>query len=495
VQLPARPPVITASTLMWTYAVGLAVTVAAAYLPAHRASRTPPVAALRADAVVARRSLTVRALVGSGLALLAGLALAAGLRGGAAADRSGLVAIGGVVLFLAAVVLGPVLSRPVIRVLGWPIARFGGAAGRLSGDNARREPRRTAATASALMVGLALVSLAAVVASSASASVDRRLDREFGADYVLEPTGLTGFDPAVVERVAAVPGVRGVAPVRFGTLKVGDEETPVLVADPAALTAPARLTLDSGTTALGVDEILVQRSLAARHGWRAGTTVAGRYPDGAAATLRIAGIYADNQVLARPVLIGPESYRRHVGTVLVQRAFLDLDDRDQARTRDAVLAALGPGAAVRLKDRQAAKADARRDVEQVLDAIVVLLGLSIVIAALGIVNTLSLSAIERTREIGLLRAVGMSRGQVRAMIRFEAVVIASFGAALGLVLGVGLGWAAQRAMAGQGLEVLAVPVQRLGLYLLAAVVIGALAAVLPARRAARMNVLAAIADQ
>jgi putative ABC transport system permease protein len=491
VHLPAHAPVITPRTLVWTYAVGLAVTVAAAYLPAHRASRTPPVAALRADVVMPRRSLTLRLVVGAVLGGLATLAVVAGVGDGGQAG-GGLVVVGAGVMFLAAVVLGPVLSRPVIRVVGWPLARLAGVAGRLSRENARRDPRRTAATASALMVGLALVSLATVLASSSSASIDRRLDREFGADYVMEPTGLSGFSPAAVDRVAAVPGVRSVAPVQFGALKVDGRESAVVVADPRALVIPARLKLDSGTTTLGADEILVQRTLAREHGWQVGSTVAGQYPDGAAATLRVAGIFADNQLVNRQYLMSPDSYRRHVGTFLLQKAFVDLDDQNQARARAAVQSALGAYPNIRLKDRQEAKADAREEVEQVLDAIVVLLGLSIAIAALGIANTMSLSAIERTREIGLLRAVGMGRRQVRSMIRYEAVVIALFGATLGLALGVLVGWAAQRVLTNDGLEVLDIPLDRLALYLLSCVVIGVVAALWPAWRAARMNVLAAI---
>jgi putative ABC transport system permease protein len=334
-----------------------------------------------------------------------------------------------------------------------------------------------------------------VVAESMNASADRKLDREFGADYSMEPRGLTGFSPDAVDKVAAVPGVRSVAPVQFGTVKVANNEVSVIVADPAALTIPTSLKVESGTTTLGINEVLVQHTLALQRNWKVGSTVSGQYPDKATATLRVAGIFADNQVVNRPYIMSPASYRPHVTGILIQKAFIDLDDKNLKSARNGIQAALRAYPNIQLKDRQGAKDDARKSVDRALNVIMVLLALSIIIAALGIVNTLGLSVIERTREIGLLRAVGMSRGQIRAMIRYESVVIALFGAALGLSLGVTLGWALQRAMSTQGVEVLSIPVDRLGLYLLSAIVIGVVAAIWPAWRGARMNILDAIHHQ
>lgn len=489
--LPAQPPVIAPETVIWSVAVGVAVTMLAAYLPARRGARVPPVAALRDDAGLPGRTLTRRLIGGAALLLLGGLG---GLAGVAAGGEEGavLVGAGGLALFLAMVVAGPLLSGPVIRVLGWPIARLAGAVGRLSRENALRDRRRSAATASTLMIGLALVSMATVLADSTSASVARELDQQFAADYTMSPRGLTGFDPGAIADVAAVPQVRTVVAVRHGSLRMAGDEASILVADPVALAGLVSLEVEAGTLALGDDELLVQSSVAARRGWHAGSTVSGQYPDGTTTTLRVAGIVADNQVLSRPYLVSPDSYQPRATGNLVRTAFIDIDDDAFAAGRDGVLAALRAFPDIELKDRQDAKDEARRDVDQVLNLILVLLVLSIVIAAMGIVNTLGLSVIERTREIGLLRAVGMGRSQVRAMIRYESVVIASFGAVLGLALGVGLGAALQRALASAGIGVLSVSPGRLGAYLLSAIVIGAVAALWPARRAARLNVLEAI---
>ena len=493
-QLPLRTPVIEPRTVLWSYAVGVVVTVLAAYLPARRAVKIPPVAALREDVALPRRSLTLRFIGGSLLALIGGLAVAAGV-GDTGDDAAFMVASGGIVLFIATFMLSPVLSQPVIKVLGTPFAWVAGVAGRLSRENARRDPRRSAATAAALMVGLALVSMATVLASSLNASADRRLDREFGAEYSMEPRTLAGFSPDAVSRVAAVPGVRSVAAVQVGTIKVANSEVSVVVAEPAGLVIPTRLKVEEGAATLGVNEILIGRTLATQKKWQVGSTVAGQYPDRATATLKVAGIFKDNQVVNKPYIMSPASYRPHVTSNLVQRAFIDLDDRQQKAAGDGVRSALGAYPNIQLKDRQDAKKDARKDVDQMLNVIMALLALSIVIAAVGIVNTLGLSVIERTREIGLLRAVGMGRGQIRAMIRYESVVIALFGAALGLGLGVGVGSAMQRALSTDGIEVLAIPTDRLGLYLLSAVLIGVVAAIWPAWRAARMNILQAIHHQ
>ncbi len=487
-------PVIRPATAIWAYGIGVLVTMLAAYLPARRAAKIPPVAALRDDVALPSRSLTLRLILGTVLAAFAALSLAGGLsKPGESATT--LVGFGGILLFIAVTLLSPVLSRPFIRVLASPVVLIAGTTGRLSRENARRNPRRSAATASALMVGLALVSLATVVAASLSASTDRKLDKEFGADYSMEPKGLSGFSQEAVDKVAAVPGVRSVAPVRYGTVRIGTKESSVIVADPQALVTPARLAVESGSAALGPGDLLVQHTAAAQLGWRVGTTLAGQYPDRTTVTLRVAGIFADSETVNRPYILSPTSYLPHTSEALIQKAYVDLDDAGQAAIRDRVRAALSAYPNIQLKDRQDAKDDARKNVNQALNVIMGLLALSIVIAALGIVNTLGLSVIERTREIGLLRAVGMSRGQVRSMIRYESVIIALFGAALGLALGIALGWALQKAMSTQVPNVLSIPVARLGLYLVAAIAIGVLAALWPAWRAARMNVLHAIHEQ
>jgi ABC-type antimicrobial peptide transport system permease subunit len=257
------------------------------------------------------------------------------------------------------------------------------------------------------MIGLALVAMVSVLAQSMKASVDSAFDRDLGADYTMQPTGPGGFSPEAVKAVSEAPGVSGVTPVRLGTIKLAGEKAPVMVADPLALAKPINLRIDSGTGALGPDGLLVQRNAADQWGWSVGSTVAAEYPDGAKASLRVAGIYADNQVASSPYIMTPAGYRPHAPSELIQMAYVDTEEGAQvSRALESALAAY-PN--VNLQDRQETKAKARQEIDQLLTVIIALLVLSIIIAALGIVNTLALSVIERTREIGVLRAVGMSR--------------------------------------------------------------------------------------
>jgi hypothetical protein len=323
--------------------------------------------------------------------------------------------------------------------------------------------------------------------------VDRGFERNLGADYTMSAVGVGGFSPEAVEAVADAPGVSGVTPVRFGTIKLVGHETPVMVADPPALVRPIDLTIAHGTAVLGPDELLVQRNGSDQWGWSVGSTVAAEYPDGVKASLRVAGIFAGNQVATSPYIIAPVGYRPHAPSELVQLAYVEAEGA--AGARRSIESALAAYPNVNLRDREEARAQARAEIDQLLTMIIALLVLSVIIAALGIVNTLALSVIERTREIGLLRAVGMSRRQLRRMVRYESVVIAVFGATLGLAVGVVSGWALQRAMADQGVDVLTIPVGRLVGYAVVAALIGVIAAIWPARRAARMDVLRAITTQ
>jgi len=482
VSLPSTGLVLTAGTVAVAYLVGVVITVLAAFIPARRAARVAPVAALRDDVPLPPRTRRLR-LVAGVLVLLLGAAI--GL-----SDRTDTDAVGFAmaIVLVGVVLLGPAIAGPIAWLLGRPYVWLGGAVGRLATRNARRHPRRTAATAAALMIGMALVSLAAVLSASTKASVDRAFDNDFGAAYVLKSVSPSGFSPRAVDAVSDVPGVRGVTPVRFGILEVDGEPQPLMVATPASLVAPIGLALESGTLDIGADELLVQRSTAEALGWQVGTVVSAEYPGGAAVSLRVAGIYADSQLVPRPYVMTPESYAPHAPGGLVHQAYVTGSD-----LRGPLEAALAPYPDIQLEDRTQAAARARAEVDQLLTIIVVLLALSIVIAALGIVNTLALSLVERTRELGLLRAIGMSRRHVRRMVRQESVIIAVLGATLGLTLGVGFGVALQRTLVRQGIDTLSIPWTQLTLFALTAAVIGVLASLWPAAHAARTNILRAIA--
>lgn len=496
--LPSTGLVIAPATVIWTFAVGLVVTMFAAYFPARRAAKIPPVAALRDDVALPARSLRYRALIGGLFTIVGGAVLATGLTGNGG-NPLALVGAGALLVFLAIAMLSPLFARPVTRVLGAPFATLFGATGRLSSENAQRNPRRTSATAAALMIGMALIATVSVLATSMTASIDKALDSALGADFQVTSGGGFGpgmsFDPSVAGDLAKVPGVESAVPMKYAQIKLRGEATFVTVGDPAKLAKPFKISLESGTLTPGRDEILVDAATAKENGWKAGSTVSGQYADGATATMRIAGVYRENP-MAGPYLLGENTYTAHYpgkqvsGVLVVKRP-----SADAAQVKQALAGVLAAYPNLTLQDQTDMKEQARSGVDQLLTMITALLVLSIIIAILGIINTLALSVIERTREIGLLRAIGMGRRQLRAMIRYESVVISVFGALLGVVVGVGFGWAVQSALADQGIDVLAIPAVRLGGYLLAAAVVGVLAAIWPARRAARMDILRAIATQ
>lgn len=492
--LPLAAPVIAPRTVAASLAVGVLVTMVAAYLPARRSAKIPPVAALRDDATLPARGMKARTVCSVLLLLLGGFGVLAGLQDG---DEEGatLVALSAVFVFVAMVLLSPVLIRPVVKLLGWPLARLGGTVGHLSRENARRAPRRSAATASALTVGLALITMATVLAASMNESADRRIEAQFSADYFLDPRGTKAFSSEAVERIAAMPWVDQAVPVRYGVVKLDSEESSVVAADAAALTAPTSLNVYQGSTTLGANELLVERSVAERKKWTVGSAIAGEYPDGRRAKFTVRGMFESNQIIDKPYIVNSKSYSEHAPGSLIHKAFITLQNNPPPRERQALESALADFPNVELKDSEGAKANARADVDQLLNIITVLLVLSVVVAAVGLVNTLGLSVIERTREIGLLRAIGLGRRQTGIMISLESVVIALFGALMGIGLGTGTGVVLQRAMTSTGVEHLSIPPTPLVLYLLGGIGIGVIAAMWPARRAARMQVLQAIQQQ
>ena len=473
--------------VLWSYAVGVVVTVTAAYVPARRAARIPPVAAMRDDVAMPPRSLRIRLIAGS-VVTAAGAALSGLGLGGA---PIALLGAGAALVLVGVAMLAPVIGRPVVRVLGAACPRLFGTPGRLAAKNALRNPRRTAATASALMIGLALVSAINVMSSSAKASVAGQVDAVFAADYMVTPASGV-FDPAEAARaVRAVPGVELVTAAYQGRFKVGTHAQSFLATErPADLVRATRLSLRSGSADLGRDGLLLDQPTATSAKVGVGSVVTARFADGGTERLRVAGVYAKNQLLGPRVLALP-AYRAHAAHPAGLGLMINTARADAA-TKNAIERALTGRPSLKVQDQSDVKQDDQHGIDQLVTLLTVLLTLSIIIAALGVINTLALSVIERTREIGLLRAVGTSRRQIRRMIRLESVVIAVFGGLLGIAIGVVFGIAVQHAVADQGLDVLSVPVPTLVAYVVLSAVIGVLAAVWPAWRASRLDVLKAI---
>jgi putative ABC transport system permease protein len=488
--LPRGALVVSGRSLVVPVVLAVLVTVVAALAPAVRASRVPPVAAMRDDFVLPTRSLRGRVAAGAGLAVAGAAALVAGLSGSGAS----IVGLGVGLMFIGVALLAPVLSGPIVRVVGAPFRRT--PLGRLAQQNALRNPRRTASTASALMIGLALVSTVGVFATSTVASINKLVDRSVAADIVVSSKAQQGFSPVVAEKLRAVPGVADVTEVRFSTARVGAKagSAPVVGVTPETGVRAFNLKLLAGDPdALVRGQLLVDQKTAAADHLSVGRSVAILWQAGGTQTITIGGIYETNQ-FAGPYTVGLpslEKYSTARSDVLATMNFTA--GADVASTRGAVNAIAAAVPTITVADQSEFKQQARDQIGQALAIIYGLLALAIVIAALGIVNTLALSVIERTREVGLLRAIGTTRTQLRRLIRVEAVIVSLFGAVLGVTLGTGFGIALVSALKDQGIDTLALPWTTMAACFVLAGVIGVLAAILPARRAARMDVLKAIA--
>lgn len=484
--LPEGPLVIATRTVVASFVIGIGVTAVAALLPARRASSVPPVAAMR-DAAQPERSLRGTTVIGAVL-LAAGLAaLAVGLQG-----QLAVLGIGAVVSFLGIAALSPLLSRPATRLLGAPLAFS--LPGRLGRLNAMRNPRRTATTAAALMIGLALVSAVSVLGASAKTSIESVVQGALGGDLVVQQSsGFQGIPTAVADEVGALPEVAQADRLRFDQAQVGGNVDFVAATPASAIGRTVLLDAREGDLdGLRPGTVLVDEDTAADRDLAVGSTVDVTFGRGATQPYEVVGTYAPNELIGSFLfdLSVSEGFTAQTDTVVVVSAD---DDVPVAQLQAAVEAATAAFPTVEVLDGQQFAADSAGQIDTVLTIINVLLLLSVLIAVLGIVNTLALSVLERTRELGLLRAVGLGRAQTWRMVTVEAVLVSLFGALLGVLVGAALGTALQRALAGEGITELTFPLTNLLLFLALAAVAGVIAAVLPARRAARLDVLRALA--
>ncbi|WP_181788789.1 ABC transporter permease [Streptomyces phytophilus] len=505
--LDAAEMVVSWVTPVFAYAVGVGVTFVAAYLPARRAARVSPMAAL-ADLEIAEvgRPMRVRAVLGSVLGVIG----AASFVLCATADRtrdSAVYLVGGVVLtMLAVVAAGPLLVRPVIRVLGGWFPRIFGSVGALSQRNALRNPRRTGATAVALMVGLALVGGMSVAAASMTKSFDEEIDRTLGADFLVQSDSFGPFPREVTERVKDADGVGLVVRQRFAPLRVtlpdGEKTSTSAGAFDKELDKVSRLEYAEGNTgaALAPGHVGLQRQFARDHGIRVGSTLQVQFPNGEEAELTVGALTKQETSggfgAAGGFFLGMETLEKYLpggqeAVVFVNAA----SGTDVDRLRASLESGLADFPQVKVRDQADFKELIREQIVVLLYLVFALLGLAIVIAVLGVVNTLALSVVERTREIGMLRAIGLSRRQTRRMIRLESVVIAVFGALLGLVLGLAWGAGVHEVLALEGMRAFAIDWTVQLAVVIGSVLVGLLAALLPALRASRLNVLAAIAHE
>lgn len=494
--LGSTPMVFSPTTVLAALAIGVGVTMFAAWLPARRTGRIPPVAALRDDVALPEATLRRRFLLGIALGLVGCTAIGLALFGDI--PKAGWVLGGGALAVLfGAVAASPVLGRPVVAGAGALFARLHGTVGRLAGQNLQRNPRRTAATASALMIGLALCTTMAIVGASAKASVDRAVEESFVGDYVLSNVFGMGFSPTIADRAEQVDGVAEVTRIRFQYTEAEGSGSAIQGVDPDRLGQTLEVEFESGDLDALTDgrNVAVSAGLADELGVTVGDQVEIEVPTGEGA-YSVSGVYADNPLLGDAFLMSLANYTEAGWPEVDNFVFVGLEDgADRDEVKEALDALVEKQTMLSVKDQEGLAQEARGPIDTMLTLIYGLLALALVIAVLGIVNTLALSVIERTREIGLLRAIGMSRRQMRRMIRLESMVISFLGALLGVALGLFFGWVLLTDLADEGLEVIAIPWLQLVGFLLVSLLVGVLAAVFPARRAARLDVLDAIAEE
>jgi putative ABC transport system permease protein len=485
------------SAVVASYLVGVLITVVAALLPALRASRVPPMAALR-DAATPDKPLTALTIAGTVPTLLGVAAVGAALFGDLG-DATLPALLGGVLLaFVGVAMLTPAISRPAVAVLGR--ALVWSMPGKLGRHNSARNPRRTAITAAALMVGIALVTGVSVLASSLEASLQGVVGQSLAAELIISGDDVGGpstatYDPNVIDQVKRLPGVAQAVAVHTDVAQLGTEATDVAAGDVAAVADIFRLRATVGQLrTLQRGELVVDDELANSRGLSVGGAVQLTTQRRGPQSYTVVGVFERSRLVPGPLLLslddataGFRSPQANFGYIRLQQGA----DADAVQRRVDALLKNNPEVGVRSQAGFLAQLTSQVDTAVVM--LYVLLGLSILIAVLGIINTLALSILERTRELGLLRAVGMPRSKVAQMVAVESVVIATFGALLGVLVGSALGAAVVRAVPDEFVSVLSLPWRSMGVFVALAVIVGLAAAILPAVRAARTDVLRAIA--
>ena len=497
--------VVSPTTVVVTLLTGTLVTVLSALLPSRRASRVAPVAAMNGgDIPATQKSLIVRNTIGW-LTTVGGVAAIVGGSAGHGGNARHLVMLGAVATMVGVFILTPLLSRPVIGAIGPLYARLFGVSGKLARRNAVRNPRRTAATASALTVGIALISMLTTVGVSASTAVDKQVSNGMKADYEVTATLGQSLSPTLLPAITKAPGVAAVSAVDSQPVtlpqpksdpklpKVPDLPFQINGVDTSVISQLLTPQMVSGSaSALAAGQWLVEQAQATRSGWTVGSKVDVTFPDGFKTRLTVGGIFQTSQVEGQSLLseavLKPHAPQPSYNGILVKGV-----DGASAGLRQALKDATGDNPLILVETRKDLQNDFNYRFTLMLEIMYGLLGMAVVIAILGVVNTLAMSVFERRREIGVLRAVGLDRTGVRRMIRLESVVIAAFGAVLGVAIGLLLAWAVVRMFVETlGDLTTVVPYGRLAMYVASAAVVGLVAAIWPARSATRTGVLEGI---
>ncbi|WP_189961513.1 ABC transporter permease [Streptomyces violascens] len=497
-------------TVRWTTPVtglvlGVVVTVVAAYVPARRAGKISPMAALRdAGTPADGKAGVIRAVIGLVLTGAGTAALFASANSSKAASGSGLLGLGVVLTLIGFVVVGPLLAGGVVRVISALVLRMFGPVGRMAERNALRNPRRTGATGAALMIGLALVACLSVVGSSMVASATSELDKSVGADFIVSSGTGQPIVPQAADALKKTPGIAHVTNYKDMDAKVtapdgGTSKNENLIAADPTYQQDLRRKVVSGdlAAAYGKNAMSVGETYATAHHVKVGDSMTVAFKDGGTARLKVAAITSDDTNVDKAAMYtNITTAASYVPADRMPKNMIMFAKADDGKAKEAYASlkdSLKPYPQYKVQNQADFKQDLKDQIGQLLNIVYGLLALAIIVAVLGVVNTLALSVVERTREIGLMRAIGLSRRQLRRMIRLESVVIALFGALLGLGLGMGWGTTAQKLLALEGMGVLEIPWPTIITVFVASAFVGLFAALIPAYRAGRMNVLNAIA--
>lgn len=494
---PPTDLVLATRTVVAAMLVGVGITMASVIVPARRAARIPPIAAMHPELGFGAISVNRRLVGGAILTGVGAVVFVLGLfvRPGGTIGLIVFSGAGALAIFLGVASLSSGVVPPVSRTLGWPFARLFGVPGQLARDNAARQPRRTARTASALMIGVALVSAAAVFTESLRVTFVCILDRSVTADFVITDSGFQGLPPNVAQTIAALPELSAVSPVRGIAAQVNGEVKQFGAVDPEPFAQLANIDVQTGSlTDLSLGGVLVHRDPARDLGLSVGSQLDVTYQNGATGSLEVVGVFGDaalvgNWLISVSTLEAVSTQPPRDFFVIARAA----DGVDAAAARLALQGALDAFPQAELRSNAEFRQQQEDQINQFLTLITALLATSIQIAVIGIAITLALSVFERTREIGLLRAVGMSRRQLRRAVRWEAVIVSLFGAVVGVVVGSLLGVALAMAVPDTIIDGVAFPIGQLPLVVGFAVLAGITAAWYPARKAAKMDILEAIA--
>ncbi|MEU1402066.1 FtsX-like permease family protein [Streptomyces sp. NPDC005728] len=489
--MPDGPLVITPGTVVAALAVGIVITVLAAWLPGRRAAKIPPVAAMSSvHAKATTKSLVLRNTLGA-LFSAAGVAVILAATSMNGSDGQGPMGLGAVLLIIGVFILTPLLSRPLIAAAA-PVLRVFGVSGKLARQNSVRNPRRTAATASALMIGLTLITGMTVMAGSLQTSIDKMASSAIRADYVVSMANRGPLSPDVAKKIAATDGVTLSSPLRNGESRIDGETEFLTGVNGSAIAKLTDLEVEDGSFTVGGTQVVVDKDRAKSFGWKAGSDFTAHFEDGKAQKLTVAGIYEGNDML-NGIILDNRILTPHLSDPTDMQVMVKTADGASGTAKDKLEKALGTNPAIKIQDKQDISDDIAKMFTLMLNMVYGLLGMAVIVAVLGVINTLAMSVFERSQEIGMLRAIGLERGAVKRMVRLESLVISLFGGVLGIGLGVFFGWAAGELL-GTKMPTyeLVLPWGRMTVFLLLAAVVGVLAALWPARRAARLNVLAAI---